>query len=110
MGKLQNAKSKFRATSKWKKFKKALKEQRQRDEITLRPLYKAWNLHHMNLDPNKYEDIRDESAFACLNKQTHQVVHFLYRYYCEDPEIINRLEALLSKMKTTNRGSKDVRE
>lgn len=104
MGKPQNAKSKFRATSKWKKFKKTLKEQRQRDEITLRPLRKAWNLHHINLDPSKYEDLRDEESFACLNKQTHQVVHFLYRYYCEDPEIISRLEALLNKMKALNKG------
>lgn len=102
MSKAQNSKSKFRNTSKWKKFRKSLKEKRKIDEVTLRPLYKGWNLHHMILDPKKYEDLTNEDNFATLNSNTHDIIHFLFNYYKNDPTILDRIEYILEEMKVKN--------
>lgn len=102
MGKAQNSKSKFRSTSKWKKFRKRIKEERKLDEVTLRPLHKAWNLHHMNLDPLKYEDISNEDTYCALNKTTHEIIHILYKYYREDPLVLERLKYILEEMVQIN--------
>lgn len=105
MGKVQNSKSKFRSTSKWKKFRRKVKEERKLDEITLKPLHKAWNLHHMNLDPLKYEDISDSNMYCAINKTTHEILHILYRYYKEDPLVLDRLRYVLEEMVKINRGN-----
>lgn len=102
LSKAQNSKSKFRNTSKWKKFRKSLKEKRKIDEVTLRPLYKGWNLHHMILDPKKYEDLTNEDNFATLNSNTHDIIHFLFNYYKNDPSILDRIEYILEEMKVKN--------
>lgn len=62
------------------------------------------NLHHKDLNPDHYKDLEDESHFVMLNKQTHEAVHWLWRYYEKDPEIITRLEKLLNEMKEINKG------
>ena len=70
--------------------------------MTLRPLRAGWNLHHLNLDEKDYTDISDETHFACLNKKTHDAVHFLYVYYVKDETILIRLKEILDKMKELN--------
>lgn len=100
----QKEKSKFRRSSKWKNFRNYLRRKRCVDYITQKPLYAGWNLHHLDLDKNHYEDISDESKFECLNKKTHDVVHFLYQYYIKDKMVIARLTTVLEKMKIINGG------
>ena len=99
----QKEKTKFRQSAKWKKFRNYLKKLRSVDCVTLKPLRAGWNLHHLNLDEKDYTDISDETHFACLNKKTHDMVHFLYVYYVKDEKILDRLKEILDKMKELNR-------
>ena len=64
------------------------------DPITKHKLYKGWNLHHRHVtaDTDEYQDISNEEHYVCLNKQTHEFLHWLYRYWKNDPEILERLE------------------
>lgn len=112
MSKTQNTKSKFRATAKWKRFRSEMKKTHGVDLITQKPLLKAWNLHHLMLtdDMSVYSDITDETHFACLNKQTHEMVHWLYRYYVKDKSIIGRLEDLLEDMYYLNNTGKKMKK
>ena len=69
------------------------------DEVTLKPLYKGWNLHHMDQRPEHYTNVDNECRFRALNKQTHEFIHWLYRYYVKDPFILDRIEETLEYMK-----------
>ena len=101
MSKAQNRKSKFRSTSPWKKFRTYMKQKYRVDAITGKPLYKGWNLHHCDLNEAHYEDISDESHFCCLNKTSHDVIHFLFRYK-NWREVLKNIESLLEKMEKLN--------
>ena len=69
------------------------------DPITKHKLYKGWNLHHRHVsaDTDEYQDISNEEHYICLNKQTHEFLHWLYRYWKNDPEILKRLEIELKQ-------------
>ena len=98
----QKEKSKFRQSVKWKKYRNYRKKKDKIDCITLFPLRKGWNLHHLDLNEEHYEDLSDDSHFKPLNKKTHDTIHFLYNYYVKDEKIIRRIEILLKKMKEIN--------
>jgi hypothetical protein len=100
--KSQNSKSKFRATSKWKKFRKQLKDERKVDEVTLSKLYAGWNLHHCDMDEQHYTDVSNPSNFKCLNKKTHDFIHWGYNYYKKDPTFIDRIQSVWDLMKELN--------
>ena len=98
----QKTKSKFRQSAKWKKFRIHMKKKYKTDYVTGYPLRPGWNLHHMDLNKEHYEDITDEGHFRCLNKMMHEMVHNLYRYYVNDQNVINRLRQLLEVMRRLN--------
>lgn len=98
----QRRKTKFRSSAVWKKFRSRLKSERKVDEITRKPLLKGFQLHHLDLDENHYEDISDETHFSCLNRQTHDMIHWLLRYYIADPGIIDRLRDFCERHKEIN--------
>ena len=77
----------------------------EKDLITLSKLGKRWELHHEDLREENYEKLNDN--FLPCNNQTHEMIHWLYRYYVKDPEIINRLVAEMIKMKAINEGGKN---
>ena len=104
----QKDKTKFRNSSKWKKFRLKLRTERKVDELTRKPLHNRWNLHHMDFDPNQYECIEDESHFLCLNQQTHEFLHWWMRYYLSDPSIIDRLKEISEKHREINTKSKKM--
>ena len=82
MSKTQNWKSKFRASSIWKNFrKKIMNKQKGIDPITKAKLYAGFNVHHLCLDENKYKDLTNEEDFVALNKKTHDFLHWAYTYY-----------------------------
>ena len=94
MNKNQKEKRNFRASKIWKAFrKKIMNKQKGIDPITKHKLYKGWNLHHRHVsaDTDEYQDISNEEHYVCLNKQTHEFLHWLYRYWKNDPEIIDRI-------------------
>lgn len=100
--KAQTRKSKFRATSKWKNFRKKMKAEQKVCQLTGRPLLKGWNLHHLDLREENYEIIKDKSRFVCLNKKSHEFIHFIYNYYKNDKDVIKRLVQILDRMKEVN--------
>jgi hypothetical protein len=102
MNETQKAKKKFRQTKEWKNFRKLMFSKSGKvDRITLKPLRKGWQLHHLLLDETRYAEL-DENNFVCLNNLTHKFVHWLYTYYQKDPAIIDRIRAELEKMKEIN--------
>lgn len=74
----QTAKRKFRASKEWKDFRKYMMNKQKVDPVTGNKLTKMFNLHHLDLDENHYEDISNENNFVCLGYKTHELVHFLF--------------------------------
>lgn len=74
----QKMKTKFRSTKEWKEFRRKLKAKQKVDPITLRPLSTRTNCHHYWLDPNQYQNLKNENYFVCYEHMTHKMIHFLY--------------------------------
>ena len=101
MTEVQKKKKKFRSSKKWKLKKLSEKKRAEnKDEITLKPLRKGWQLHHMNLDEKNYEDLTRH--FLCVNNLTHKMIHWLYTYYKSDKLIIERLKKTMEIMEREN--------
>jgi hypothetical protein len=94
--------TKFRQTKDWKQLRQKLKEERRVDYLTQKKLLKGFNLHHLDLNPDHYTNISDPENFLCLNKKSHDCLHFLYNYYIKDPDILLRLKEALETMKKIN--------
>ena len=97
----QKDKTKFRATRRWQNFRSEMYSRANgKDEITGKPLRKGhWNLHHLDLDSANYE-VLEEDRFLCLNNQTHDFLHWAYRYYRNDGKaFIDSFEDALERMK-----------
>ena len=94
------AKSKFRQTGKWKKFRAFIKKARKVDFVTQKPLLKGWQLHHANMQIGMYDNLNPDNFYA-LNKTTHELVHFLYRY-TDWRELLERIRTILEKMEQLN--------
>lgn len=115
-------KGEFRKTSIWKSFRKlfyiretkTLKNGKKRDTpnndaLTLRPLTRTFNLHHMSLDSRHYTDISDKSKFIALNSKSHSLLHYAYSEYCKDKDFLKRLEKYVLLMYKLNNG-KDLKD
>lgn len=111
----------FRKTSIWREFRKkfyvketkVLKNGKKRDVpnndiLTQKPLTKTFNLHHVNLDPKKYTDLKN-GVFWPLNSESHSTLHWIYSRYCKDPTFLKRLCDLVEEMYKINNG-KDVKD
>ena len=102
----QSKKSKFRSSAIWKKFRKDIADDYNKiDPITQKKLRTGYNVHHMDLNPDHYENL-EEDNFVPLNRETHKVLHWLYTYYKSDKYIIGRLTNYLDKMERLNDESK----
>ena len=100
--KTRDAKAKFRATKEWKEFRKRIFDKQDgKDIITGKKLYKGYNLHHCDMSEANYDKLIEEN-FVALNKQTHEVLHFLFRYYQKDHTILDRLKTVLDRMNELN--------
>lgn len=111
MSKVQNEKSKFRASAKWKRFRQDMKKERKVDALTLYPLRAGFNLHHMCLtnDMNIYQTLNPE-CFETLNKTSHDLIHDLFRYFEKDETILDRLSDILHQMKWLTEHPEEVKE
>lgn len=102
----QKKKRNFRQRKVWKLFKlKKKKECGGVDKITLAKLYKHWELHHEDLREENYEKLNDN--FLACNNKTHEVIHWLWRYYSVDEGIIDRLKWEMDRMKAINQGGEN---
>lgn len=98
----RDLKAKFRATKAWKEFRqKMFNKQNGKDFITGKKLYKRYNVHHADMSAENYDKLIEDNFFA-LNKQTHDALHFLFRYYKTDKTILDRLKQVLDKMTELN--------
>lgn len=103
MNELQKKKKNFRNTVGWKRLREEIKEEQcGLDPITGKKLTKSANLHHMVLDENKYEHVDNHDDFLLLNKLTHDVLHFCYRYASIDKDFMDRLQFFVKKMVSKN--------
>lgn len=101
MNEKQKLKRNFRQSKTWK-LKKVSEKKRAggKDEITLKPLRKKWQLHHNCLDENQYTDM--SKSFLCCNNLTHKFVHWLFTYYVKDRSIIDRIKKEMELMVKEN--------
>ena len=101
--KAKDVKAKFRQSKEWKEFRKRIFEkQNGKDIITGKKLYKGYNVHHLSMDAETYDKLIEEN-FIAVNKQTHDALHFLFRYYQKDPTVLDRLKTVLDRMNELNK-------
>lgn len=105
MSNSQKEKQKFRQSAKWKKFRLfKKKEQDGLDLITQKKLYKGFTVHHLDLDQSHYQDLSAPEHFLACNKKTHDNIHWLYDYYKNDKQILERIKVYLDLMLEINKG------
>ena len=101
--KAKDIKAKFRKTKEWKEFRKRIFDKQDgKDVITGKKLYRGYNVHHLDMSEANYDKLIEEN-FVAVNKQTHEALHFLFRYYQKDPTILDRLKTFLEKMNELNK-------
>lgn len=77
--KTQAKKTKFRASSRWIRFRKHMKSKQDgKCFVTGAKLTRTAALHHMSMDPDKYEDLSNEDNFVYLSLSSHRAVHWLW--------------------------------
>ena len=100
----QKAKKILRQTKAWKQLRHDKNvEQKGIDPITLGKITRTANCHHLDLNDEHYTQIQDHSKFVLLNKMTHDMIHWLYRYYEKDKGVIDRLKDVLDRMIELNK-------
>lgn len=62
--KAQSAKTKFRRSAKWTKFRRTMKAKQKVDPITGSPLAPTCSVHHLDMREENYEDLSDETHFV----------------------------------------------
>ena len=74
----QKSKKKFRDSKRWKDFRRQMYEQSGREcAVTGNKLTRLWQLHHMDMTEEHYENLKPEN-FVCLSWNMHKVVHALF--------------------------------
>ena len=74
----QKSKRKFRESRRWKDFRRQMYERSGREcAVTGNRLTKLWQLHHMDMAEEHYENLKPEN-FVCLSWNMHKVVHALF--------------------------------
>lgn len=100
MTEAEKKKRKFRSTNTWKNFRKYMRSKFKVDALTGKPLRAGWQLHHLDLDENNY-NVLNEKMFCCVNRNSHKIIHEIYRYDTEN--YINNLHTILNQMKEINK-------
>ena len=84
MSPAERKKSKFRASQKWKKFRKDLKKKQQTDPITGSKLTTRAVCHHLDLREENYEMVSEERQ-VMVNPLSHDLIHYVFgdgnKYY-----------------------------
>lgn len=100
--KAQALKTKFRRSSKWIKFRKYMKGEQKIDPITGSRLNPTCSVHHKDLSEEHYQDISDKTRFVCLNKTSHDCVHFLWNSHNGWRNALDGLREILEDMEKIN--------
>ena len=109
MSEIEKRKSKFRASQKWKKFRKDLKKKQQVDPITGSKLTPRAVCHHLDLLPDNYEKVSEERQ-VMLNPMSHALIHYVFgdgnKYY-DWRERLDNLRKLCERMEAYNENLND---
>lgn len=101
--------SDFRKTNAWHKWKAKCRLHTSKDYITKEPLCRKWNLHHLDLNIQRYDNITDMNRFMPLNPKTHEIIHELFKWYKKDHKVIDRIKRTLDLMEEyTNESNKST--
>lgn len=104
----EKLKRKFRATSKWRKFRNYIANKYdKKDAITQKPLRKGYSVHHLCVLPGEYENL-EEDRFIPLNKQMHETIHVCFKYQQSDSGFMDRLLYFVNKMIELNGNKRDL--
>lgn len=99
LGENQFIKKKVRQSKEWKQLRIDIQaEYNNTDPITLRPLRKGFNVHHLDESVDNYDKLEDHSKFRPLNKATHELIHTLFTYYKKDQQVMDRIKEVLDLM------------
>lgn len=86
----------FRKRKIWLDFRESFRKEK--DALTGSKLSKRFNLHHLDMNPQHYDDLSHRENFVPLNSKSHDLIHFLLSYYKKDPAVLDRLKDLLDRM------------
>ena len=96
--------SEFRKTNRWHKWKAKCRLHTSKDFITKEPLCHNWNLHHLDLNVQRYDNIEDMNRFMPLNPKTHEIIHELFKWYSKDHKVLDRIKKTLDLMEEYTNG------
>ena len=88
----------FRKTDAWHRWKAKCRLHTSKDFITKEPLCRNWNLHHLDLNVQRYDNITDMKRFMPLNPKTHEVIHEVFKWYKKDHKVLDRIKKTLDLM------------
>ncbi len=98
----EKKKKKFRQSKKWRDFRNHLNvKQNGRCYISKSKLRKLSVVHHLDLNPENYENLKDEN-FVFVLHSIHDTIHTLYTYYKKDKTVLDRLKEVLDRMMELN--------
>lgn len=102
--KSQSAKTKFRRSAKWTKFRRHMKSKQKVCAVTGSPLGPTAALHHLDLREENYDKIDDESKFIYLSHTAHETIHWLIgpKGNCDWRERIKNIVEILERMEKIN--------
>ena len=95
----QIKKRKIRASAEWADLRNLIRDEQKIDPISMRPLTRSFNLHHLSQDERYYDDLSRE-RFVGLNDYSHRCVHYLYDIVVreDDYNVLERLRLIIQQM------------
>ena len=101
-GKLSSSqilKRKIRNTNEWSELRQKVRDEQKIDPISMRPLTRTFNLHHLSQDELFYDDL-ERSRFVGLNDYSHRCIHYLYDIIERegDYDVLDRIRLLIIEM------------
>lgn len=95
----QIRKRKVRASPEWADLRDLVRDEQKIDPISMRPLSRSFNLHHLSQDADYYNDL-SPSRFVGLNDYSHRCCHYLYDIVIRegDFEVLNRIKLIIEQM------------
>ena len=89
----------FRLTKPWSNFRQRMRKRCGcKDMITGKELTRTWNLHHLDMKGENYTDLSNPDKFVPMNKDTHEFIHWLFRFYRHDRYILVRIQRVMDLM------------
>lgn len=95
----QIKKRKVRASSAWAELRTQIRDEQKIDPISMRPLNRSFNLHHLSQDERYYDDL-SRDRFVGLNEYSHRCVHYLYDIVIREGDfnVFERLQLIIQQM------------